>query len=111
MSRAGLTDFFNEVLSFDGNDFHITKGISQELVGEEFVTTYDRLDGGIPVGVYCNKRDQVRLLTDDHYVLRRDDDIIVFTLDANSIRWAFFSQLVVDKCMTEVVSTQLACAA
>ena len=79
-TQTGLSDTFREVFNFEGSEFYLISipGIG----GLSFLDLMDRLDNGVPSGVY--RDGTVRVNPPADYLIRQDDRILVFSEESKS---------------------------
>ncbi len=82
--QTGLTDVFNEIFSFEGNELYIYP-IPNELLNTRYSEVYMSLNNASLVGIYdkvgtttlCPKQDPILTEEDKIIVLMKDDDELV----------------------------------
>ncbi len=82
--QTGLTDVFNEIFSFEGNELYIYP-IPNELLNTKYSEVYMSLNNASLVGIYdkngttklCPKQDPILTEEDKIIVLMKDDDELV----------------------------------
>ena len=81
-TEPGLSETFREVFNFEGSEFYLIS--VPEAAGITFAELMQRIDCGVPVGIYHNKTAKLNPPADT--VLQEDDRVLVFTETQDSMK-------------------------